>query len=138
MGDFKVCQVYIPLPEGVSVATVIIDGVDVAPAGVVKRSSYFRVPRVRPVDTTIRAPWMAKQPQRQTLETVRPRALQDQPRGKNRRKSVDARISRHSRTTTTGILARACVHATLRFFLYPENGITVSPRAKLCPVLIEK
>ena len=27
------------IPEGVSVATVIIDGVDVAPAGVVKRSS---------------------------------------------------------------------------------------------------
>jgi hypothetical protein len=35
------------------------------------------------------------------------------------------RISRHSRTTTTGILARACVHATLRFFLYPGNGVTV-------------
>ena len=50
------------IPEGVSVMTVIIDGVDVAPAGVVKRSSYFREPRVRPVDTTIHAPLVAKQP----------------------------------------------------------------------------
>ncbi len=45
---------FLSIPEGVSVATVIIDGVDVA--GVVKRSSYFREPRVRPVDTTIHAP----------------------------------------------------------------------------------
>jgi hypothetical protein len=47
---------YPSIPEGVSVATVIIDGVDVAPAGVVKRSSYLREPGVRPVDTTIHAP----------------------------------------------------------------------------------
>ena len=44
------------IPEGVSVVTVIIDGVDVAPAGVVKRSSGSREPRVRPVDTTTHAP----------------------------------------------------------------------------------
>ena len=55
-------DVFLSIPEGVSVATVIIDGVDVAPAGVVKRSSYFREPGVRPVDTTIRAPSVAKQP----------------------------------------------------------------------------
>ena len=32
------------------------------------------------------------------------------------------RVSRHSRTTTTGILARACVHATLRFSPAPETA----------------
>ena len=53
---------FLSIPEGVSVATVIIDGVDVAPAGVVKRSSCFREPGVRPVDTTIHAPSVAKQP----------------------------------------------------------------------------
>ena len=47
---------FLSIPEGVSVMTVIIDGVDVAPAGVVKRSSYLREPGVRPVDTTIHAP----------------------------------------------------------------------------------
>ena len=51
-----VVAMFLSIPEGVSVATVIIDGVDVAPAGVVKRSSCFREPGVRPVDTTIHAP----------------------------------------------------------------------------------
>jgi hypothetical protein len=35
------------IPEGVSVMTVIIDGVDVAPAGLVKRSSGTRELTVR-------------------------------------------------------------------------------------------
>ena len=44
------------IPEGVSVMTVIIDGVDVAPAGLVKRSSGTREPKGRPVDITVHAP----------------------------------------------------------------------------------
>ena len=44
---------FLSIPEGVSVATVIIDGVDVAPAGLVKRSSGTREPKGRPVDTTV-------------------------------------------------------------------------------------
>jgi hypothetical protein len=45
----------VSIPEGVSVATVIIDGVDVAPAGVVKRSSYSREPRSCPAGIRTRA-----------------------------------------------------------------------------------
>ena len=36
-----------------------------------------------------------------------------------------AQASANRRTTTIGISASVCVHATLRFFHYPENGITV-------------
>ena len=43
---------YLSIPEGVSVATVIIDGVDVAPAGLVKRSSGTREPEIRPLGIT--------------------------------------------------------------------------------------
>jgi hypothetical protein len=38
---------FLSIPEGVSVMTVIIDGVDVAPAGLVKRSSGTRELTVR-------------------------------------------------------------------------------------------
>ena len=48
-----------------------------------------------------------------------------------------ARASANRRTTTTGILASVCVHATLRFFLPSETALPFSPRAKLCPTLIE-
>ncbi len=44
---------FLSIPEGVSVATVIIDGVDVAPAGLVKRSSGTREPEGGPVDITV-------------------------------------------------------------------------------------
>ena len=47
---------FLSIPEGVSVATVIIDGVDVAPAGLVKRSSGTREPKGGPVDITVHAP----------------------------------------------------------------------------------
>ena len=47
---------FLSIPEGVSVATVIIDGVDVAPADLVKRSSGTREPEGRPVDITVHAP----------------------------------------------------------------------------------
>ena len=43
---------FLSIPEGVSVATVIIDGVDVAPAGLVKRSSGTREPEGRPLGIT--------------------------------------------------------------------------------------
>ncbi len=45
--------IFLSIPEGVSVMTVIIDGVDVAPAGLVKRSSNTRELTVGPVDTTV-------------------------------------------------------------------------------------
>ena len=45
--------IFLSIPEGVSVMTVIIDGVDVAPAGLVKRSSGTRELTVGPVDTTV-------------------------------------------------------------------------------------
>ena len=48
--------IFLSIPEGVSVMTVIIDGVDVAPAGVVRRSSYSRERWGGPADTRIRAP----------------------------------------------------------------------------------
>ena len=48
--------VFLSIPEGVSVMTVIIDGVDVAPAGLVKRSSGTREPEGRPVGTMVHAP----------------------------------------------------------------------------------
>jgi hypothetical protein len=48
--------IFLSIPEGVSVMTMIIDGVDVAPAGLVKRSSYSREPWSGPADTRIRAP----------------------------------------------------------------------------------
>jgi hypothetical protein len=44
------------IPEGVSVATVISDGVDVAPAGLVKRSPGTREPKGGPVGIMVRAP----------------------------------------------------------------------------------
>ena len=44
------------IPEGVSIMTVIIDGVDVAPAGVVRRSSCSRERWSCPADIRIRAP----------------------------------------------------------------------------------
>ena len=44
------------IPEGVSVMTVIIDGVDVAPAGLVKRSPGSRELGVGPLDITTQAP----------------------------------------------------------------------------------
>ncbi len=46
-------SVFLSIPEGVSVMTVIIDGVDVAPAGLVKRTSDTRELTVGPVDTTV-------------------------------------------------------------------------------------
>ena len=45
--------VFLFVPEGVSVMTVIIDGVDVAPAGLVKRTSSTRELTVGPVDTMV-------------------------------------------------------------------------------------
>jgi hypothetical protein len=45
--------IFLSIPEGVSVMTVIIDGVDVAPAGLVKRPSNTRELTVGPVDTTV-------------------------------------------------------------------------------------
>ena len=47
---------FLSIPEGVSVATVIIDGVDVAPAGLVKRLPGTREPEGRPVSTMVHAP----------------------------------------------------------------------------------
>jgi hypothetical protein len=47
---------FLSIPEGVSVATVIIDGVDVAPAGLVKRSSGTRELKGGPVGITVHAP----------------------------------------------------------------------------------
>ena len=103
-----------------------------APAGEGKDSApIFREPTANPVDTTVHAPSVAKQPWRQTETPCDPGLCQSLSSGKNRRKSVDAGHSRHSRTTTTGILARACVHATLRF--YPENGITVFTKGEAVP-----
>ncbi len=43
---------FLSIPEGVSVATVISDGVDVAPAGLVKRSSGTREPEGGPLGIT--------------------------------------------------------------------------------------
>ena len=138
----KSLDTYIPImpfmflfiPEGVSVMTVIIDGVDVAPAGLVKRSSGFREPGVRPVDTTIHAPWMAKQPQRQTLETVRSGALQERTLRQKPPQKRGRGTFASQPDDTTGILARACVHATLRFFLpTPESGITVFTKGGALP-----
>ena len=48
------CRLFIP--EGVSVMTVIKDGVDVAPAGGVRRTLFSREPWSCPADTRIRAP----------------------------------------------------------------------------------
>ena len=45
--------VFLSIPEGVSVMTVIIDGVDVAPAGLVKRPPDSQELTVGPVDTTV-------------------------------------------------------------------------------------
>ena len=45
--------IFLFIPEGVSVATVIIDGVDVAPAGLVKRPSGIWELTVGFVDTTV-------------------------------------------------------------------------------------
>jgi hypothetical protein len=47
---------FLSIPEGVSVATVIIDGVDVAPAGLVRRTSNSRERWSCPADIRIRAP----------------------------------------------------------------------------------
>ena len=51
---------FLSIPEGVSVMTVIIDGVDVAPAGLVKRSSGTREPKGRPlgITTQLRLKWL--------------------------------------------------------------------------------
>ena len=43
---------FLSIPEGVSVMTVIIDGVDVAPAGLVKRSSGTWELKGRPLGIT--------------------------------------------------------------------------------------
>ena len=40
---------------------------------------------------------------------------------------------RQSPDYTTGISASVCVHATLRFFLYPGNGITVFTKGEAVP-----
>ena len=50
---FLYAAIFLSIPEGVSVMTVIIDGVDVAPAGLVKRTSDTRELTVGPVDTTV-------------------------------------------------------------------------------------
>ena len=47
---------FLSIPEGVSVATVISDGVDAAPAGLVKRSPGTREPKGGPVGIMVRAP----------------------------------------------------------------------------------
>jgi len=47
---------FLSILEGVSVMTVIIDGVDAAPADVVKRSSHSREPRMRPAGIMTCAP----------------------------------------------------------------------------------
>ena len=48
--------IFLSIPEGVSVATVIIDGVDVAPAGVVKRSPHSRELPAGPAGIRTHAP----------------------------------------------------------------------------------
>jgi hypothetical protein len=55
----------------------------------------------------------------------------NEPSGKNRRKSVDAGIASQP-DDTTGIFARACLHATLRL-PSPESGITVFTKGEAMP-----
>ncbi len=72
------------------------------PADGLKRTVRFRELRARPLGTRTQAPSMAKQPQRQTLETVRSGALQEQAlRLKPPQKR--GRESRHQPDGTTGI-----------------------------------
>ena len=114
---------FLSIPEGVSVATVIIDGVDVAPAGLVKRSSGTREPKGRPlgITTQLRLKWL-NNPGGKPQTPCDPGLCKIFPEAKTAAKAW-ARASANRRTTTTGISASVCVHATLRFFLStPETA----------------
>ena len=127
---------FLSIPEGVSVATVISDGVDVAPAGWAGRQSDSRERWSCPADTRIRAPG-----KRQLGSPLRTEPkLQLQMEGKNRHESVGAVCvnppDHHDRHFRVG-----CAHATLRFSHAPETALPFSPPAqpwaKLCPTIIE-
>ena len=97
------------------------DGVDVAPAGLVKRSSAFP-------GAGGETPWILRSARLRWLNNPSGKhwtpydlgLCKNEPAGKNRRESVDADFASQP-DYTTGILARACVHATLRFFLLPRK-----------------
>ena len=114
---------FLSIPEGVSVATVIIDGVDVAPAGLV---NVHQAPGSPGLD-----PWILRSTRLRWLNNPsgKPQTPCDLglckifPRGKNRRKSVDADFAstagRHDRHFCESLRPR---NPSL---LYPGNGITV-------------
>ena len=114
---------FLSIPEGVSVMTVISDGVDVAPAGLVKRSSGTREPKGRPlgITTQLRLKWL-NNPGGKPQTPCDPGLCKIFPEAKTAAKAW-ARASANRRTTTTGISASVCVHATLRFLLTtPETA----------------
>ena len=67
--------VFLSIPEGVSVATVIIDGVDVAPAGLVRRTLDTRELRARPLGITTQCALRGIATLAENIDTVRSRAL---------------------------------------------------------------
>ena len=82
--------IFLSIPEGVSVMTVIIDGVDAAPAGVVKRSPHSREPRSCPADTRIRALEKAvRQSYQDRAEVAVPGSKKPQKRGRGLRQPPD-------------------------------------------------
>ena len=100
--------------------------------------------QLRPSDITTRAPWMAKQPQRQTdrrkyqkiRETRGHRAIWGTARMKLRSKSLRKRgcILRHTAGPHDRHIAEDCTHATLR---HSKTEHPFSQEAEPCLQLIE-
>ena len=127
---------FLSIPEGVSVMTVISDGVDVAPGS---GETFIRHPGAKGKALghydPMRLKWL-NNPGGKPQTPCDPGLCKIFPEAKTAAKAW-ARASANRRTTTTGISASVCVHATLRHLPAPETALPFSPRAKLCPMLIE-
>ena len=112
--------IFLSILEGVSVMTVIIDGVDVAPAGLVKRSSDSREPRSCPAGTRTRA---LEKAVRQSYQDRAEVAVPGSKKAAKAWAQFASTAGPHDRHFRVG-----CAHATLRFSLHRKRHNRFHPR----------
>jgi hypothetical protein len=100
------------------------DGVDVAPAGLVRRTPDPREFPARSAGTRTRAPIR----QLGSLKKTEPKCKPEAEIAANAWAQLASTAGPHDRHFRVG-----CAHATLRFLLYPGNGITVFTKGEAMP-----
>ena len=129
--------IFLSIPEGVSVMTVIIDGVDVAPAGLVKRFIPVESRRLALEHSAITADrWSREDPPLEKSQLGSPLRTEPKLLFQEAKTAAKAwtRASRHSRTNRP---AETCESLRPRnpslLFIYPGNGITVFTPGEAMP-----